>query len=186
MSELPLPEKILAVHKRLSEAKIPHAFGGALALAYYAEPRATDDIDVNIFTSTDRFGEVASALEPLGVDTNLDSAQLDRDGQCRLWWGRTPLDLFFAYDALHDEMKQESRREPFGSETVPILAPEHLLICKAAFDRTKDWIDIEQMIVGVADLDVEGVDGWLTRILGEADQRKRRFDDLVARYRDQE
>ncbi len=42
-----LPERILALDEAL--AAVPHTFGGTLALAYYAEPRATIDIDVNLF-----------------------------------------------------------------------------------------------------------------------------------------
>ena len=43
---------IVAVHEHLSAAKVRHAFGGALALAYVAEPRGTVDIDVNVFGVT--------------------------------------------------------------------------------------------------------------------------------------
>ena len=46
-----LPEKVVAIHERLARAKTAHAFGDALALAYYAEPRATGDIDLNVFAS---------------------------------------------------------------------------------------------------------------------------------------
>jgi hypothetical protein len=42
-----LPEKVVAIDRALDD--VPHAFGGALALAYYAEPRATVDIDLNVF-----------------------------------------------------------------------------------------------------------------------------------------
>ncbi len=41
-----LSGKILAVHEALEVARIPHAFGGAVALAYYGEPRMTTYIDV--------------------------------------------------------------------------------------------------------------------------------------------
>lgn len=41
-----LAQRVLALEHALSG--IPHAFGGALALAYYAEPRATIDIDLKI------------------------------------------------------------------------------------------------------------------------------------------
>ncbi len=44
---LTLAKRVLAIDHALSS--IPHAFGGALALAYYAEPRATIDIDLNVF-----------------------------------------------------------------------------------------------------------------------------------------
>src|SRR5262249_14713784 len=47
VTALSLPERILAIDRAL--VAVPHAFGGALALAYYAEPRATVDIDLNVF-----------------------------------------------------------------------------------------------------------------------------------------
>jgi hypothetical protein len=176
MSEPSLPEKIVAIHARLNRAGIAHAFGGALALAYYAEPRATDDIDLNVFIEPVAAAVVLDAFAPLGVEDDLDRVALERDGQCRLWWGRTPIDLFFAYDAIHEEMRRDLRVVPFGQDRLPILAPEHLLVCKIAFDRPKDWLDLEQVLVCVEDLDVEEVRSWLARILGERDPRIERFD----------
>jgi hypothetical protein len=176
MSEPSLPEKIVAIHERLGQAGIAHAFGGALALAYYAEPRATDDIDLNVFIEPVSAAGVLDAVAPLGVESDLDRVALERDGQCRVWWGRTPIDLFFAYDALHEEMRRDARVVPFGEDRLPILAPEHLLVCKIAFDRPKDWLDLEQVLVCVEDLDVEEIRSWLARILGEEDPRMARFD----------
>ena len=43
MAELGLAEKVVRLHEALDAAGIPHAFGGALALAYYAE--FTQEID---------------------------------------------------------------------------------------------------------------------------------------------
>jgi hypothetical protein len=182
MSEEPtLPQKIVAIHDRLEEAEIAHAFGGALALAYYAEPRATDDIDINVFVAPAAFPTVQRALAPLGIDDDgIDAGALERDGQCRLRWGRTPLDLFFAYDELHDAMRRQARMQPFGDGRLPILAPEHLLVCKAIFDRPKDWIDIEQILVCVQELDVAQVRAWLDRIVGSADPRRQRFEQVLA------
>jgi hypothetical protein len=153
---------------------VPHAFGGALALAYYAEPRATIDIDLNVFLSPADYRQVADALMRLGASDGPNAAAVERDGQCRMWWGRTPIDLFFAYDALHEAMRSAIRPEPFAKTTIPILAPEHLLICKAIFNRPKDWLDIEQIAVSVDDLDVTEILSWLDRILGADDPRRRR------------
>jgi hypothetical protein len=176
MTEPSLPEKIVAVHDSLTGGGIPHAFGGALALAYYAEPRATIDIDLNVFVETSRYPVVRQALVPLGVGDDVDSDALERDGQCRLWWGRTPLDLFFAYDEIHDAMRRGSRLVPFGDDKLPVLGPEHLVVCKALFDRPKDWLDIEQMLVCTEHIDIAEIDTWLTRIVGDDDPRKQRFD----------
>jgi hypothetical protein len=43
-----LDEQILAIESAFTEAGIPHAFGGAQALAYYGAIRATHDIDLNV------------------------------------------------------------------------------------------------------------------------------------------
>ena len=42
-----LDEKLIAIQRAFVDAGIPHAFGGANALAYYATPRATAGIDIN-------------------------------------------------------------------------------------------------------------------------------------------
>lgn len=177
-----LPEKVVAIHEALRSKKLPHAIGGALALAYYAEPRATIDIDLNVFVPTARSSSVIDALEPLGIDaSNLDLEALERDGQCRLWWGDNPVDLFFAYDEIHEEMRKEARKVPFADTSLPILAPEHLAVCKAMFDRPKDWIDIEQMLVATDDLDVAEIERQLERMVGVENPRLQRLAELKSK-----
>jgi Nucleotidyl transferase AbiEii toxin, Type IV TA system len=179
MSEPSLPEKVVAIHEQLTRSKTPHAFGGALALAYYAEPRATIDVDLNLFVSPNSYPDVERELAKIGVSDGVDAEIVERDGQCRLRWGDTPIDLFFAYDALHDAMRRASRSEPFGETRIPVLAPEHLLVCKAIFNRPKDWLDIEQMLVCVEELDTDEVRRWLDRIVGADDPRRERFDAMA-------
>ncbi len=176
-----LPEKVIVIHEAFGDAKVPYALGGALALAYYAEPRATIDIDVNVFLPAERWRDAVDVLDELGVDRGeLEPAAVERDGQCRLWWGNNPVDLFFAYDPIHNEMRKQARRVPFAGITVPILGPEHLAVCKAMFDRRKDWIDIEQMLVATDDLDVSEVEDWLGRMVGAEDIRLKRLQELKA------
>jgi hypothetical protein len=176
-----LPEKVIVIHEALADAKVPCALGGALALAYYADPRATIDIDINVFVPTERWRDVVDALTEIGVNANrLDPSALERDGQCRLWWGDNAVDLFFAYDPIHDAMRKQSRRVPFGGVTVSILSPEHLAVCKAMFDRRKDWIDIEQMLIAGDDLDLSEIEEWLVRMVGDSDKRVERLRALGA------
>jgi hypothetical protein len=180
-AEPPLPEKVLAIHRALQEAKIPHAIGGALALAYYAEPRATVDVDVNVFLSAEHWPRVRDALEPIGVDVTLDPTALERDEQVRLWWGRNPVDLFFAYADLHEEMRRRVRKVPLGRGTISILSPEHLAVCKAMFDRAKDWIDIEQILIAADPLDLGEIESWLERMVGKDDPRFGKLEEVKAR-----
>ncbi len=178
MIDLALPEKVVAIHESLEGAGIAHAFGGALALASYAEPRTTIDVDVNICLEASRHGEVLAVLGALGVDGDVPVERVERDGQCRLAWDDNPIDLFYAYHELHDAMRKATRRAEIGGRKVPILAPEHLLTCKVIFNRPKDWLDIEQILVGALDADRLEVADWLDRIVGVDDPRAERFAEL--------
>jgi hypothetical protein len=174
-----LPEKVVAIDGALAAAKVPHAIGGAIALAYYSEPRTTVDVDVNAFVPTDRWPAVREALAPLGVDVDIEESALERDRQVRLWWDRNPIDLFFSYDPLHDEMKESTRRVPFVDTRIPILGPEHLVICKAVLARPKDWLDIEAVLVVTEPLDVTAIESWLVRLVGREDDRLEKLDGLL-------
>jgi hypothetical protein len=176
-----LPEKVSEIDRALTAAKVPHAIGGAIALAYYAEPRATVDVDVNVFVPVGGWPRIRDALAPLGVDVEVEVQALERNGQVRVWWDRNPVDLFFSYDPFHDAMEGAIRRVPFADARIPILAPEHLAICKAIFDRPKDWLDIEAMLVVTDPLDLGEVESWLARMVGPDDRRLAKLGEILER-----
>ena len=131
MATISLSEKVLLLEEGLRQHGIPHAFGGAIALAYYATPRATIDIDVNLFVSVERADEVLHLLESLGAEPlrKGERTRLKRDEQARVHWDRTPLDLFFSYDALHDSCLERRQRVPFGEgDAIHVLSAEDLLV----------------------------------------------------------
>ncbi|MBK5233331.1 MAG: hypothetical protein JJE13_10170 [Thermoleophilia bacterium] len=186
MADAPEPtlvQKVSLAHQALKDAGIKHAFGGALALAYYGEPRVTIDIDLNVFVGVDQIEMVLAAFAPLGADEKVDRASAERDEQVRIWWGRNPVDLFFSYDPFHDAMEEAARWVTFDEGKIPILSPEHLIVCKVVFDRPKDWVDIEQMLLGEAILDESEISGWLKRILVADDSRLTRMIELWKRVR---
>jgi hypothetical protein len=175
-----LPEKVVGLHEVLlggAGDTIPHAFGGAIALAYYAEPRATIDIDLNLFVAADRADEVAARLAGLGIAGSV--ALVPRDGQARLAWDDTPIDLFFSYDRFHDTAGRSVREVPFADTTIPILAPEHLVVCKVIFDRPKDWVDIDALRADGTALDAAEVLRWVGRIAGDTDPRYNRIAAML-------
>jgi hypothetical protein len=181
VTALTLPERILALERGL--AAIPHAFGGALALAYYAEPRATIDIDLNVFVPADHYPDVAAPLLALGVDADDPDAvaAVARDGQTRVMWDLTPIDLFFAYDAFHDAAAAARRTVPFADSSIPILSAEHLIVCKAVFNRPKDWVDIDAVLAAGVAIDTAEVLRWVGRITADDDPRYERIAAVLTR-----
>jgi len=140
-----LGTRLIALHRSLNG--VPHAFGGAIALAYCVrEPRATRYLDVNVFVPTASAGGILRALPAAVRVEDADVATALRDGQVRVWWDETPLDLFFNEHEFNVWVSTTVREVPFESETIPVIGCTALAVFKALFDRTKDWADIEAMI----------------------------------------
>ncbi len=172
-------EAILLVDHRLRAAKIPFAFGGALALMFCTgEPRTTADLDVNVFLPASEVDLVLQALEP---DVTYDRAArqaLQRDGQARLWVDRTALDLFFSTSPFHETISSRVvTRELWGAQ-LPFLGCSDLAVFKAFFNRRKDWADLEAMVAAEM-IDTEMVVEKLAEYLGD-DERVSSFEALVA------
>lgn len=180
-----LADKILAIDASLGAAGLPHAFGGALALAFHiAEPRGTRDIDVNVFVPPASAEAVFGSLPDEVTWSAVDVATVAGDGQVRLFWDDTPVDLFFSTAPFHDRAAQHRRDVPFAGSTIPILGADELVVFKALGDRRKDWADIEEIVrAGTADVHVAL--GWLVDLLGADDGRVGRLRDVVRELGDE-
>lgn len=174
-----LAQRLLHVHDSLSHAHLPHAFGGAIALAYCTEePRGTRDLDVNVFVSPDQADKVLAALPPDVTVADADIQAAQRDGQVRVWWEDTPIDLFLDIHRFHAEVAAEVRLVPFEGRTIPVLGCNALAVFKALFDRTKDWADIEEMAAAGA-LDIERAQASVQRLIGTHSPAARRLAALA-------
>ncbi len=171
--------KLLAVHDALTKALFPHAFGGAIALAYCTEePRGTRDLDLNVFVPSERADEVLAVLPEGVVVTGADVETVKRDGQTRLWWGKVPVDIFLNNHPFHDEVAHGVRWVELGDRMIPVLDCAALIVFKALFNRTKDWSDIEA-IASATPEDIQTANSLLTEMLGEDDPTLSRLTNLV-------
>ena len=176
MSEL--GDQLIAIHDALDAARIPHAIGGAIALGYCTlEPRGTRDVDINVFTGPERAREVFAAL-PEGVEfSGVSLEHAERDGQVRLWWGLTPVDLFMSVLPFHDHVSGHVRAVPFEGRTIPVLSCTGLTVFKAMFDRPRDRVDIEAMIEARA-IDLDEAIQWVVDMAGADSINARRLAGL--------
>lgn len=162
-----LVDKVVAVARALEAADIPFAFGGALALAYATEePRGTRDIDVNVFVPASDAERTFAAL-PAGVSSGpADIEVAARDDQVRLWWGDTPVDVFFSAGSFHRGVAERVESVDFAGTTISVLGADDLAVFKVLFDRSKDWVDIEAMLDSCT-LDLDEVIRSVRNLLGE-------------------
>ena len=176
-----LVDRILTIHQLLDKADVGHAFGGALALAYCTgEPRATRDIDINIFLPAEQVSVVQKALHSVIGFTDSQLKYLEAEGQTRVFWGETPVDLFFNVSDLHQHMSLKTSQGILNGVEIPVLSAEFLAIFKAMFNRTKDWADLEAM-VEEGSFNNDFVVSQLVDLLGAQDARIERLIRLVAK-----
>ena len=175
-----LPKKLVALHRALERHKLPHAFGGAIALAYWTlDPRGTSDIDINVFVPADEAGRALTALPRAVAQPDGTAATIARNGQVRLFWEQTPVDLFFDYVPFHARAERNAVIVPFEQVQIPILGPIELAVFKAMFDRTRDWADIEAMLAA-GRVSVGAISVALAELLEPSDHRFERLQQAAA------
>lgn len=78
----PMPNDPLEAGVRIGRAceqnAVPYAIGGALAYGLWAIPRATADVDINIFVDDAALGRALDAMESVGI--SVQDAVLPREG----------------------------------------------------------------------------------------------------------
>jgi hypothetical protein len=175
-----LTDKIVRLHEVLEQAGIPHGFGGALALAWCTQrARGTIDIDLNIFIDTEA---AATGLAALPAEVKWEDSDLEvmlREGQVRVWWDKTPIDLFLNTLPLHKQMARRCRWESFGGTSIPFLSCQDIAVLKVFFNRTKDWADLEEMQLA-GTLDMPLVTATIIKYLGADDERISKLSALTS------
>lgn len=165
-----IPDLVEQVSAALGGLGIAHAFGGALALAYYAEPRGTIDVDVNVFTPFASAAPVVAAFERLDLRPAEPPERWLPIAGVRLVRAddRGTVDLFFSLDEVYDEIASRSRSFPFGPNRIelPFLSAEDLAVFKLSFGRPKDWVDLRALCTAQPDLDAAYIERQLLALRG--------------------
>lgn len=179
-----IDELVVDLASSLEDAGVPYAIGGAIAYGVHAVPRATQDIDINIFVAPE---DAATALETLtaaGVELNVDDAleQLRDRGDTRGRADDIRVDVFANSIPLHWDAARRRRRVEFGGEEVWFLSIEDLLALKLLFFRPKDIEDCKRAVALLGeDLDVDYVAEQLRAHVGDG-LRLQRWNEIVDEF----
>jgi hypothetical protein len=147
---------------------------GAQAVILYGVPRATADVDVTV--DCDAKGLVAAMLDA-GFRLRVPDVEqfVARTRVLPFIHARTglPVDTVLAGPGLEETFLDGARRVRVGRATVPVIAPEHLVVTKILAGRPKDLEDVRGLLrTPELDLDRRAVRELLTAIesaLGQAD-----------------
>jgi hypothetical protein len=177
------PELARRIADAFEAEQIPYAIGGALALAVWGFPRATNDVDIDVFVEPDDLGKVLATLERVGCELDregcIDSAR-DR-GDFRARFERMRIDFFVPSIPFYRSVELRVQEALLGGRPARYLSPEDLAVFKMLFFRTKDLLDVERLVGFIGPrFDTTYVRTSLVEIVGREDDRIRRWDRLVA------
>lgn len=167
----------------LEAAGVPYAIGGALALGVWGFPRATNDVDLDVFVAADALAPVLEVLRCGGFAVDVDAAlsSARERGDFKAWFEGVRVDVFVASLPFYDSVKRRVRRAPIEGRPAWFLSPEDLAVFKLLFFRTKDILDVERLVAFLgSSVDGTYVRNWLCDLVGEDDERVRWWDRIVA------
>jgi hypothetical protein len=172
----------IALARAFDAHGVPYALGGALAYGIWGIPRATLDVDVNVFVEDHELPKVFDALASLGIA--VDAVRLTSESSARglmvVRFGSYRIDLFTPSIPFSREAQRRRRLVQIEGEGVYFLSAEALSVFKLLFFRPKDIVDLERLIaVQGAQLDVAYVRKELSALMGEDDERVRKWDELT-------
>jgi hypothetical protein len=169
----------------LEYANLPYAIGGALALAVAGVPRGTADVDVNVFVAAPQVPEAIRTLKSLGVEID-DAAAVARaegEGMFVGRWDGMRIDVFLPSIPFSREAELTRIRVTDATGWSGwFLAAEAVVVFKLLFFRGKDLVDIERLVAVRPELDRAYVRRWIAEMMGEDDERVRKWDEMVRAF----
>ena len=173
-----------SVADALERHELPYAIGGAIALGFYAPPRATVDVDVNVFVApAEGLDRVLAALREGGFEPATSDEQLRRlateEAQFRGTIRGLRVDVFLPAIPFYAQLEERTREVLLLQRPIWILGPEDLAVLKLLFFRRKDLADVEAMLRDQgASFDRAYVRRTLVELVGESDTRLKALDEI--------
>ncbi|MDH3254837.1 MAG: nucleotidyltransferase [Acidobacteriota bacterium] len=137
-------ETLAALARCLTELEIPYMVIGGHANAVWGEPRSTLDIDLTIWLSESRIGELVVGLSEVASPRVSDPATFVSD--TRVLPLATPeglaVDVIFGLLPFEEEAIRRARVLEVGEQQVRFCTAEDLILLKIASLRDRDLADV--------------------------------------------
>lgn len=133
----------------LNEQKVKYVVIGAYALALYAEPRNTGDIDFFVECSTENAAKILQVLKLFGLEELKITLEdlTNKDIVVQLGVPPVRIDILTSISGVEFNEAYSSKIEhKFGSTKTYFLSKENLIKNKKAAGRKKDLADLESLI----------------------------------------
>jgi hypothetical protein len=168
-----LEQALAQAAEYLDSAAIPYMLIGGLAMAAWAMPRATLDVDLTLWLPEDGFLPTVTALAKRYVPRVADPGEfavrtrvlpVESSNGARI-------DFLFAAFPFERAMIERAVRRSLGDVTIPVASLEDLVLLKLPSSRQKDAADVELILATHgADLDWRYLSGIAAELAGTLEQ----------------
>lgn len=155
MHQVPKPLSDAAAHFQavMEQASIPFAFVGGFAVALHGAPRLTADVDVIVDGSSTSIESLAAILLANGfVSRAQDLIAFARQTYALVVThveSGVPLDISIGYSPW----EQGAIAIAQGASKFPVVSVDDLIVMKIVAMRSKDQIDVQQLLALNPDID---------------------------------
>jgi hypothetical protein len=138
------------LNRLLSDKSWRYCFIGGIALQRWGQPRLTNDIDLTILTGFGQEERYVDELLKLYDGRIPDAREFALTNRVLLLVSNDgiPIDVALGGIAFEEKLvSRASRHEFLPGLTLPTCSAEDLLILKSFADRSRDWADVETIII---------------------------------------
>ena len=178
----PVADVAARLAERLEDIGCDYALGGAIALACWAEPRGTIDVDVSFYLPIKELAKTVAVLHAIDAEFSESEVResLVEHGFCRVQFLGRRLDVFLPIAAIYDAARLRRKKMPVGDRQVMVWDAETLCVFKMMFFRRKDLADVEAILRTQGEnLDLSWVAGQLVEMYGNRNPRVSQWNELV-------
>jgi hypothetical protein len=185
MTETPTAAEVArSVADVLDARDLPYAIGGAIALGFYAPPRATVDVDVNVFVSpTQELERLLTTLSEVDFSPADPPGQLriraEQEGQFSGTVQGLRVDVFVPAIPFYARLEDRRRKAELFGRPIWVVSAEDLAVLKLMFFRRKDLADVEAILRDQrSSFDRTYVRDALIGLVGPDDQRVTALNEI--------
>jgi predicted nucleotidyltransferase len=169
MAEPATPADLLPALSSLSQwlkdENVPYAIIGGVAVSLNAQPRLTADIDAIIWLDLDRANDLVKSAQAHGFVPRINNPiEFVRNARVLLLrHEETQIGIDLSCGVLPFEQELLERAIDFrdGAIDIKIATPEDLIILKAVAHRTRDLIDIDNLLNVNEDVNLDRIRYWV-------------------------
>jgi hypothetical protein len=172
----PVASVLAAFAKVARRRRVPWYVFGAQAVACYGVMRMSADVDITVLLGAGEVDEFCRDLKKADFRLRVTDAGFVRETRVLpvehvgTGW---PVDIVLAGPGLEEDFLDRVRRKRVSGVTVPVIAPEDLIVTKLLAGRPKDLEDVRNLVAAPGlEIDLAGTRRVLADVeaaLGQSD-----------------